>query len=204
MKIRGDKQMRWSEKKIQMCRRRLECQSNSEQKCTTHLLSTKCPITTVRPIQDNEGCYSNVKVLTHNEMQTDSKGSYVILASAVTIWVIATVGQHEQYILWRDWEQRTPCASGSYCTGASPLQPVPASSQTLLHSHTREEIEKGTINPFQYSPLSICTSLNTENTYSSFTMLINYKQTCSMIIKLYVFQQEIALLIMNDFLLCGK
>lgn len=49
--------------------------------------------------QDNQGCYSSMKALTPNEMQTDSKGSYAILAPAVTIWAIASVGQHEQYIL---------------------------------------------------------------------------------------------------------
>lgn len=135
-----------------------------------NIVSEKGLITTIRPKQANQGCYSGVKALTHNEMQTHSDGTYVILASAVTIWVIATVGQHEQYILWRDWEQRTPYASGSYCTGASPVQPVPASSQTLLHSHTSEEMEKGTIPSVYYHPLSIYTSFNTEST----STLINY------------------------------
>lgn len=112
-----------------------------------------------------------------------------------------------EHILWRDWEPRTPYASGSYCTGASPLQPAHASSPTLPRSHTVKENNAHWA--LQCSPLlNVHQSLKfnyRKDKYMYYYLFINYTWTCSMIIILYVPTTAVmTLLIMHDFLLCGK
>ena len=115
----------------------------------------------------------------------------------------------EQYILWRDWEQRTPYALGSYCTGTSPRQPAHASSPTLPHSYTANGEENNACWALQCSPLlKIHQSLKFNYRKDIYILLFSYK--------LYMGPQydyhivcvpntaEMTSLIMYDFLLCGK
>lgn len=115
----------------------------------------------------------------------------------------------EKYILWRDWEQRTPYASGSYCTVASPLQPADTSSPTLPHSHTANGEENHAYWAFHYSPLvNIHQSLNFNYRKDIYLLLFTYKLYMDLQYDYHIVHvpntAEMAFLIMYNFLLCGK
>lgn len=56
----------------------------------------KSLISLFRPKHDDQESYSILKTLTHDKRQTGSEGSWLILASVITIWTTATIGKHKQ------------------------------------------------------------------------------------------------------------
>lgn len=72
-------------------------------------------------------------------------------------------------------------------------------AETSSFSHWKRDAEKNNTVHFNIVLLTYIPT-NTKQIFQYHRMLINYTQTCSKIIKLYVSQWELTLLIMNDFL----